>query len=573
MKTDLEISTTLALPLALAAHTVAVLAQKGWGKTYAAMRITEALLEQKQQVVALDPTGVWWGLRAASDDRKNFSFPIIVAGGEHADIPLEPTAGAILARFAVESRKSIVLDMSGFESGAAQDRFATDFAVALYRLKATHRETIHLMVDEADSFAPQRPLPGQQTMLGAFEAIVRRGRSRGIGITMISQRPAVLNKNVLSQADLLIAGRVVGMNDHAALSDWAALYGTKEQLTEFGTSLPKLETGEAWFWSPSWLGIFGRHRISKRLTFDSSRTPTPGEERTAPALRKVDLASLSAEISESMARAKASDPGTLKRRVAELEAEIKKLDHAAKKSVPKGLTTTAKNQLITRLTAVEKSIFDATLHFIGIKRDFEPMLGRFGKLHESAEPTKAARVDRVVQQLAPARASAPVPARRPVHSAAATNGDTPSGGLRRMMIALAQRPGLNGRQLGVRAGMSSKSGTFGTYLGRMRSNGWMEGSRDSMNLTGVGESALGQYDPLPTGTALLEYWIAELGQSGAARMLRALANSGRAMTKHELGEAAEISSTSGTFGTYLGRLRALELVDGKSELVLSPELQ
>ena len=140
-----------------------------------------------------------------------------------------------------------------------------------------------------------------------------------------------------------------------------------------------------------------------------------------------------------------------------------------------------------------------------------------------------------------------------------------------MMIALAQRPGLSAKQLGVRAGLSSSSGTFGTYLGKLRSNGWMDGSRDRMELTAEGIAALGAYEPLPAGRDLLTHWLGELG-GGASRMLQALAEAyPRALTKEELGAAAGISHTSGTFGTYLGKLRTLELVTGSRELQASEE--
>jgi hypothetical protein len=148
------------------------------------------------------------------------------------------------------------------------------------------------------------------------------------------------------------------------------------------------------------------------------------------------------------------------------------------------------------------------------------------------------------------------------------------GGIRRMMIALAQRPGLNSKQLGVRASMSSNSGTFGTYLAKLRTNGWLEGGRDSMQLTPAGVAVLGEYTPLPEGQALLDHWLTDLGQgSGAARMLQALANAyPQALTKEQLGTAANISHSSGTFGTYLSKLRTLELITGSKELQASAEL-
>lgn len=154
----------------------------------------------------------------------------------------------------------------------------------------------------------------------------------------------------------------------------------------------------------------------------------------------------------------------------------------------------------------------------------------------------------------------------------ATNGEVPSGGLKRMMIALAQRPGLSKKQLGLRATLSSKSGTFGTYLSTLRKNGWLDGDGNQMRLTDDGMSALGSYDPLPEGEALFHHWMRELGDGGAARMLQSLFDAyPNGLTKTELGESANISSASGTFGTYLSTLRRLELINGKSEIKASDE--
>ena len=90
------------------------------------------------------------------------------------------------------------------------------------------------------------------------------------------------------------------------------------------------------------------------------------------------------------------------------------------------------------------------------------------------------------------------------------------GGLRRILIALAQRPGLTNRQL------SSASGTFSTYLSQARSSGWLLDEGDRRFITDEGLAALGEYEPLPEGPALLDYWLRELG-GGLARLLQALA--------------------------------------------------
>lgn len=141
-----------------------------------------------------------------------------------------------------------------------------------------------------------------------------------------------------------------------------------------------------------------------------------------------------------------------------------------------------------------------------------------------------------------------------------------------MMIALAQRPGINKRQLGVRAGLAVTGGSFGTYLSKLRTNQWISENGSSIELTGAGAQALGTYALLPEGRDLLNYWLGELGEGGAGRMLRVLAENypGR-LTKQELGDATQIEHTGGTFGTYVSKLRTLELIEGKSELSAAKE--
>ncbi len=77
----------------------------------------------------------------------------------------------------------------------------TAFAEALYE---ANTEPLHLVLDEADLWAPQRAQPEGYDLLQRVEEIVRRGRVRGFVRWLINQRPAVLHKDVLSQADVLV---------------------------------------------------------------------------------------------------------------------------------------------------------------------------------------------------------------------------------------------------------------------------------------------------------------------------------------------------------------------------------
>src|SRR5262249_3834002 len=156
------------------------------------------------------PTGVWWGLQASADGRGP-GLPIAVLGGDHANLPLDVAAGELIADVVVDERASVILDISHFRKNDAL-HFLTDFAETLYR---RNRAPLPLCLDEADVYAPQRAESGGyvQRLLGAVEDLVRRGRARGLGMTLISQRPAVLNKNVLTQIQALIALRMTGHPD------------------------------------------------------------------------------------------------------------------------------------------------------------------------------------------------------------------------------------------------------------------------------------------------------------------------------------------------------------------------
>jgi hypothetical protein len=162
----------------------------------------------------LDPVGAWWGLRSSADGKSD-GLPLPVLGGAHGDVPLQAAAGALLADVVVDTGQSLVLDLSDF-SKTEQRRFVTDFAERLYTRKARNRALLHLVLEEADEFAPQRVSAGDARMVGAIEQLVRRGRGRGIGLTMITQRSASLNKSVLEQTDVLIVMRTTGPRDRAA---------------------------------------------------------------------------------------------------------------------------------------------------------------------------------------------------------------------------------------------------------------------------------------------------------------------------------------------------------------------
>lgn len=566
----LHIAINFTLPAEAVTQTFAILGIRGSGKTNTGVVMTEELLHAKQQVVVIDPVDVWWGLKSSKDGKQpGYALPVI--GGDHADVPLDGGAGQVLADFVTETRASVILSLRHLSMND-QRKFAGDFAKRLYERKGQQRSPLMLMVDEADEFVPQRLPHGHEAMFGAFDRLVRRGRSSGIGVTLISQRPQVVNKDVLSQVETLIGMRVLHKLDRKALEAWIEAHDTEARQQEFLDSLASLGRGDAWIWSPSWLNVFTRVHIRERKTFDSSATPTAGASIAPPKeVAPLDLDKLRNQMSAQIQKAQADDPRALRAEIARLQAELKKkpapvkaghddaaLDRAREKGRQQGRVE-VRGQLAGLSSCKHELVKAAQI----VNRSIEFIQGLLDLPMDDLAPSVAIAESRTM----PARTRKPEVSPKPSvdrpTSSSSPNAGIGSSGLRRMLMALAQwsRP-LSAKQLGVRAGMSSRSGTFSTYLGKARSSGWITGSRDGLTITKAGTEELGSFEPLPTGRKLLDYWLGELG-GGAARMLEVLAVAyPESLTADSLGESADISSRSGTFSTYLGKLRTLELISG-----------
>lgn len=172
---QLQIADDLNLPLDAVTQKFGFFAQSGAGKTYAATKFAELLLTVGAQIIALDPVGVWWGLRVAADGQHP-GFPIPVLGGEHGDIPLEPHAGALVADLLVDEGVSAVLDIAEFEL-PDHKRFVRDFAERFFQRKKTRRTPVHLFIEEVQTIASLNPDKYETTMLNRVERLCRIGRN------------------------------------------------------------------------------------------------------------------------------------------------------------------------------------------------------------------------------------------------------------------------------------------------------------------------------------------------------------------------------------------------------------
>lgn len=295
---------TLAHPIPDAAldADIAILGKKGRGKTFTAKGIVERLLRLQRRVVVLDPLSVWWGLKANANG-KSAGFPIPVFGGPHADIPLHDAAGRVIGELIVTSGISAVIDL-GQMRRAEQTRLVADLLDHLF----THnRDPLWLVLEEADAFAPQQPMGELTRVLGEVDRIARRGRNFGFRLISITQRPAKLNKDVLTQLSTLVALGVTSPQDRDALKAWVDGNADRGQAKAVYDSLASLRVGEGWVWAPDF-DLLKRVRFPLITTLDTSKTPKAGERRAeTPVLAKTDIAKITEQIEAIQAKPKQAD--------------------------------------------------------------------------------------------------------------------------------------------------------------------------------------------------------------------------------------------------------------------------
>jgi hypothetical protein len=265
----LRIAQNLCLPLEAVTWVISYLAKRGAGKTYNAAVQAEEMLKAHIPIVVIDGMGIWWGLRVNADGNSP-GLPVVVFGGEHADLPLIPENAAAVAKAVVESNISCVLDLSTFSKRASR-KIVGAFLDELYRLNRVER---HVFIEESDMFAPQHPIGEEQMLcLSSVDNFVRRGGNHNLGCTLITQRSAVLAKDVLTQSDCLVVLRTLAPQDKKAIQAWVEEQTDedKTKLKEWYDSLKSLRNGEAWVWHPEPPLVHEKTMFRQRETFHATR--------------------------------------------------------------------------------------------------------------------------------------------------------------------------------------------------------------------------------------------------------------------------------------------------------------
>lgn len=594
----LKLASNLVLPISVVTDTWAWFGTRGTGKTFAAGATLEALYDAGAQFVYIDPVGVGYGLRLAANGRGR-GLDIPVFGGLHADVPLEPTGGELVAQLVVDQGVSVVLDVSMMTLGQ-QHRFVLAFATSLFNLKKSKRTPMFVLFDEAHEFMPQQPGPNEAEMLGAVRRLWKMGRNFGIGVGLISQRPAEVNKGVVNLTERMFCGRFKGPHDRKAMLDWA-----KDQEADISVldEMPRLPPGELMHWTDK--GPI-RVRFFPKKTFDASKTPEQGDVVATSALPKIDLGAVRTAMAATIEEAKANDPKALRARIAELERQAARPPAAGAeviktvRVIPAAILEIGTRTSAARLTAqssiveLEKALgtIDAALVYLtrAAGEASRAIVDASRRPPDWTETTNDTFVANQAERASrgPVAITAPLRAPGSVPSRGAGDGAYPvTKGARAILTALAQHAdGLTRRKLGILSGYAPGGTSMREALALCRKTDldsgkapWVEDSNDgTISINEAGRLRLGVYAPLPSGEQLRDHWIRELDKS-AARILRAVCDAHpNGLTKEGISEATARDGGGTTYaagGTSmreaLATLRGLEIVDDVGDRVVAAE--
>lgn len=593
---ELRLSDDIVLPIDAVTETFAFIAKRRVGKSNAAVVMAEQMYFAGIPWVCIDPKGDWWGIRSSADGNGE-GLSVTVFGGKHGDRPLHPDAGAFMAELIVRLRLTCILDVSEF-SQAEKIRFLLAFAT---RLLQVNEEPVHLFFEECDDYIPQNLIgksggdEDETKLVRAFSRLIRHGGFKGIGASLITQRAALVSKNVLAQVDTFIALRTTEPLDIKVVND--RLRGHPRQ-KEIADSLPSLQAGDAWIISPAFLEVYVRTTFYRRSTFDSGRTPKIGEKRVVPTkLADVELDEITAAMAEIIEKAEATDPDKL---ASKLTAQAEKIAQLESFVAEQNATLTEMGEwiaeyrenppevevevIVERIPAaireavvgLASSVGDLCFRATEAAADVEASVTSASSLldaldaAEVAETRAPAPPPRPVPTVRPGRTDPPtipkLPARVPTVLPPAPPGTDATdvrlkAGARRMLETLARQfpMQLNRRQLGTLAKVAARGGTFGDYLSVLRTHGLIiepEGARGPVLITEAGFAFLGTQPAAPLTTKEIVAMYQERLKAGARRMLDELVNAWPdGLSREELGEKAVVTVSGGTFGDYLSVLR------------------
>ncbi|EMA10111.1 protein of unknown function DUF87 [Haloarcula vallismortis] len=285
--------------------------KSGSGKSNTASVIAEKLLDNGFGLLIVDIDGEYYGLKE--------EYEILHVGGdEECDIQVTEDHAGKIASLALEQNVPIILDISSFLDEEEAETLLTEVAKQLFAKAKKQKQPFLMLVEECHEWMPEKGSMGEVGKM--LIKIGKRGRKHGLGIVGISQRPADVKKDYITQCDWLVWHRLTWNNDTKVVG--------RILDNKYADAVEDLDDGEA-FMMNDWAEQVSRVQFHRKQTFDAGATPGL-DDFERPELKSVsddlvsELETISDEQQETEDRIKElrEELDQKNSRIAELEAEL-----------------------------------------------------------------------------------------------------------------------------------------------------------------------------------------------------------------------------------------------------------
>lgn len=231
-----------------------IIGQSGSGKSFLMGIVAEGIGNKRLPFCIIDTEGEYTSLKS--------SIPyVLVVGGDSSDVSTEVDLQELFRKSILNSIP-VVLDVSDI---VKKQEYVYKALSTLYKIEEELRKPFLVMIEEADKFAPQVV----HQNINIIEELSVRGRKRGIGLLIATQRPSNISKNVLSQCSYGFIGKLTIENDLNAISQ---LFSNRSYLDE----IVNLSTGE---FMPFGIDFKEKFKVKPRTSFHMGSTPQINEDQ------------------------------------------------------------------------------------------------------------------------------------------------------------------------------------------------------------------------------------------------------------------------------------------------------
>lgn len=528
---------------------VGILGITGSGKTHTAIGLVELLLDANRQVIIIDPTGAYGGLRS--------SYPIPIFGGKYGDVQISEEDGEAVARVINDKKISAIVDVSPLlkHSHESARRFMAGFVA---RLKDSPGAARYLVIDEADEFMPENVTGGMARLFGNLKWIVRRGRIEGWRVMMVTQRPQDIAKSVLDQCETLIVHQLTSPRDRKAVELWVKGNVESARANEVLQSLTTLATGQAWVWSPR-RDVLELAMMPANRSADTSKTPDAADApRNASNFKKVDVRGLQAALAKPAAPDPVGDP--------QWKDSVQRADKAGRESKEEPFLTLARRDAqVSDLNGQLKAMTADRDHWRDEATSKDAQICAIRAIVEVSETSKPAPHLATISKPDAPRviASRGGEQEGPASITTGPSGPVPlsPGNLKKLApLAAAYPGGLSESQWAISLGVKRSTGSWSNVKSALRVAGAIEQRDGRYFATEAGAAMCGDLPRMPApGLELVAFWAGKVGSS--RRILDILAHAYPDWLTHDqVANALGISPSTGSWSNMVSMLNSNGLI-------------